>query len=94
MHAARTIDSGYFQQRLRGMLVRAMANPIACKQKRELLEQLKQIGTEMATLQQEELDALLAGNIPADSDLRMENAREMRKLLIERLRNHITEHGC
>ena len=66
---------------------------VACAEKLALLGQIKRVSTEMVILQREELDAVLAGQ-SVDISLRMENAKEMRKLLMERLRNHVALHGC
>jgi hypothetical protein len=68
--------------------------PIVCKQKQELLRLIKEVSKEKAQLQKGELDAILAGSSTTSIELRMENAREMRKLLMERLKNHMAEHGC
>jgi hypothetical protein len=74
---------------------RAVADPrVACKQKQAHLALIKQVSNEKAALQKEELAATLSGRNTSDIELRLENAREMRKLLMQRLKLHITEHGC
>ena len=65
-----------------------------CKQKQDLLDQLHRVSKRKADLQKAELEAVLSGSQDRDVDLQIENAREMRKLLMDRLRNHIAEHGC
>lgn len=67
--------------------------PGPCKEKHELMTQIRKLGREMAAVQRQELDALLAGTT-TDNTMRMENARELHRILIKRLHAHITEHGC
>lgn len=69
------------------------SSKIACKVKQELMEQVKRLGREMAAVQMKEVEALVNG-VPFDAELHLENAKDLRKLLMERLRNHIAEHGC
>jgi hypothetical protein len=71
----------------------AQASSVACMKKQQLLDQIRQLSLSTAALQKEELVAVLEG-IPFETGLQMENAREMRKLLMDRLRHHIAEHGC
>lgn len=67
---------------------------ITCQQKQELLAQINRVSKEKASLQKEELEATLSGQTATEIALRMDNAREMRKVLMERLKNHIAIHGC
>jgi hypothetical protein len=65
-----------------------------CMLKQQLLDQLQTMGKQKAALQKAELNAVLSGKPYPDLRLRMENASEMRKVLMDRLRQHIAEHGC
>jgi hypothetical protein len=66
----------------------------ACGDKQELLDQLARVGKEKSELQKLELKAVLSNTRDPDVELRIANVREMRKLLLDRLRQHIAEHGC
>ena len=67
---------------------------MACKEKLELLAQLKELSKERSQVQMDELGATLTGKSNGDIPLRAENAEEMRKILLNRLYRHIAEHGC
>jgi hypothetical protein len=73
---------------------RDMDNPIVCRQKRELLAQIAQLLRESVTIAHAEVEAILTGQPIVDFERRLDTARERRKLLLERLEHHITEHGC
>jgi hypothetical protein len=66
----------------------------ACMLKQELLEQIHRVSKEKAELQKLELKSVLSGSQDSAMELRIDNAREMRRVLMDRLRSHIAEHGC
>ena len=64
-----------------------------CLQKAELLDRLTELSRVNIALHRKELAAVLAG-VPIDISLQVENVREMRRIIMEHLHNHIAEHGC
>jgi hypothetical protein len=66
----------------------------SCALKQELLDQLSRVSKEKSELQKLELNAVLSNTRDPDVELRIANAREMRRVLMDRLRQHIAEHGC
>jgi hypothetical protein len=64
-----------------------------CSEKQRFLDQLSVISNELAILDAEDLQSALAGEFRQDAR-RMNRARELKLLLLERLRNHVIQHGC
>ena len=52
------------------------------------------VSKEKAELQKAELEAVLDCTRDPEVELQIENAREMRKVLLDRLRQHLAEHAC
>jgi hypothetical protein len=65
-----------------------------CMLKQELLHQLHRVSKEKAELQKAELEAVLDCTRDPEVELQIENARKMRKVLLDRLRQHLAEHAC
>ena len=65
-----------------------------CPEQQEILSQIEELSREKATILKDELAAVLAGESTEEIGLRLENALTMRKLLLERLKQHIVEHKC
>jgi hypothetical protein len=64
-----------------------------CGEKQRFLDQLSNITTELTQLDAEDLESALAGELRQDAR-RANRARELKFLLLERLRNHVIQHGC
>jgi hypothetical protein len=64
-----------------------------CTEQQRFIEQLSSISNELALLDAEDLQLALAGELRQDAR-RVGRARELKMLLLERLRNHVIQHGC
>jgi hypothetical protein len=60
------------------------------------MDQIKTVVGEMFALHDEQLHAVVQGDSEAELQLqsRLREVRDRRALLIDRLRNHIANHGC
>jgi hypothetical protein len=78
---------------LRALFTTAEVSRSTCLEKQHLCNRLTELRRANIALHIEALAAVLEG-VPIDITLHVENVREMRKLIMERLHNHIVEHGC
>ena len=67
-----------------------------CPEKESILNKIQMAMTELIAIHDREVQALIRGDITSDASLqrRLQQARDHKDLLIERLRGHVSEHGC
>jgi len=78
------------------MAAAAALAPFPCLEKRSLLDQVNKANALIFSLHNEELESVLAGEYTTDESIQYQllEARELRTLLMRRLRDHVDEHGC
>ena len=76
-------------------MVESAPGLIACSAKNRMLAELRDISRGIAFIEQQELELVLAGRSPDNElNLRLNNARELRRLVMCRLRDHVVDHDC
>ena len=74
-----------------------MSTPtLACNEKERLIHEILEAHKQIASFQIQKIESVVAGRTETDALLLSElrKAREMRRLLMEQLREHIEEHRC
>jgi hypothetical protein len=68
----------------------------SCAEKQNLLEQVRRAIDQLVCIHNEDLESVLRGEpTPRDvTEHRLDEARQLKGLLVERLKNHVGEHGC
>lgn len=79
-----------------GQPIRAPVAATGCAEKQQLVDQIKRAVGEIVFIHAQEVDALLRGDLTTDETFqdRLQTARELKALLVERLRNHLAVHRC
>ncbi len=67
-----------------------------CKDKRALIDQIRGVISMIGSIHNEELESVLRGDYSTRDTIsrRLQDARELKSLLIDLLRRHIGEHSC
>jgi hypothetical protein len=71
-------------------------DPQECREKQALIDQVRAVINLIASIHNDELKAVLDGDFGAgeSTQKRLQDARELKGLLIELLQRHVTEHAC
>lgn len=74
----------------------AVRDPVPCPTKQALIEQIRDATSLMAAIQQEELEETIGGSRRQRERhaQRFREANDQRVALVDRLGQHIGEHGC
>ena len=67
-----------------------------CKDKQALIDQIRGVISMVASIHNEELEAVLSGDYSTGDSIsrRLHDARELKSLLIDLFQRHINEHRC
>ncbi len=67
-----------------------------CAHKLALADDIQAAVREIAAIQNDEIQAVLSGDYEASERIRasIRRAQEQKSLLIERYRQHVSDHGC
>jgi len=70
--------------------------PARCKDKQVLIDQIRGVINMIASIHNEELEAVLRGDYSTGDSIsrRLRDTRELKSLLIDLFRRHIAEHRC
>ena len=70
--------------------------PASCSERTSLLNQLDAASHELRVIQDEQVKAIVRGNLGANdvNQARLQRARKHKDLLVARLLHHVREHGC
>ncbi len=71
-------------------------DPVQCQEKQALIDQIRVLFDEIASLHDSELEAALVGN-PLAHDLysnRLREATSLKMLLVRKIGQHVIAHGC
>ena len=70
--------------------------PERCRDKQALIDQIRGVIGMIASVHNQELDAMLRGDYSTSDSItrRLRDARELKSLLIDLFRRHVTEHSC